>query len=311
MPLEPRVKRFLDALAASNPPDALDVPVEQRRASLAEIMKLAGTPVAIASVDDRSLPGPAGELPIRIYTPASGTNDLLPGLVYFHGGGLVAGSIDTHDAFARALAAASLCRIVSVGYRLAPEHRYPAALEDAQAAIRYVAAHAKDLGIDPARLGVGGDSAGGTLAAAACQSLRDMNGPALALQLLICPILDYGSVSASRREFAHGYLVDEATLTHDLRHCLPPGMDPADPRISPLRARDLGKLPPAIIHTAEYDPLRDEGRAYYERLEHTGSALSYTCHAGMIHLFYALGGVIPYARIAVGQIGADLRAALG
>jgi acetyl esterase/lipase len=314
MPLEPRVKRFLDALAASNPPDALSMPVAQRRASLAQLMQLAGPPVAFAATGDGTLPGPAGILPIRIYTPAIGpaigASALLPGLVYFHGGGLVAGSIATHDSLAQALAAAGGCRLVSVGYRLAPESPYPAALDDALAAIRYVAAHAQELGIDPHRLGVCGDSAGGTLVAAACQSLGRAGDPTLALQLLICPILDYGGVSASRREFAHGYLVDEATLAHDLRHSLPPGMEAADPRISPLRAQSLVGLPPTIIHTAEYDPLRDEGRAYYLRLEHARSALSYTCHAGMVHLFYGLGGVIPYARTAIDKIGGEIRAAL-
>jgi acetyl esterase/lipase len=286
------------------------MPVAQRRASLAELMRLAGPPVAMASIDDQTLPGPAGDLPVRIYTPAMGESALLPGLVYFHGGGLVAGGIATHDSLARALAAAGRCRLVSVGYRLAPENPYPAALDDALAAIRHVAAHAQELGIDPYRLGVCGDSAGGTLVAAACQSLGRAGGPSLALQLLICPILDYGGASASRREFAKGYLVDEATLAHDLRYCLPPGMDAADPRISPLRAGSLAGLPPTIIHTAEFDPLRDEGRAYYLRLEHGRNALSYTCHAGMVHLFYGLGGVIPYARTAIDKIGSEIRAAL-
>jgi acetyl esterase len=310
MPLEPRVKRFLDALAAGKPPNALDVSVEQRRQALAELMKLSGPATAIGPVEDRALPGPAGDVPVRIYAPTAGARARLPGLVFFHGGGLVAGSIGTHDAFARALSAAGACRIVSVEYRLAPEHPYPAALEDALHGICHIAANAEEFGIDPARLGVCGESAGGTLAAAACQSFGASKGPTLALQLLICPILDYGGTSASRREFASGYLVDSETLAHDLRHCLPPRMDAADPRISPLRAQSLEGVPPTIVHTAECDPLRDEGRAYYSRLEQTGAALSYTCHPGMIHLFYALGGVIPYARIAIEKIGHEIRAAL-
>ena len=310
MPLEPRVKRFLDALAAGNPPSALIVPIEQRRQALVELMKLSGPTVGIGRVEDKILPGPAGDLPIRIYTPTAAASGLLPGLVFFHGGGLVAGSVTTHDAFVRALSAAGGCRIVSVGYRLAPEYRYPAALEDTLLAIRHVAGNAKSFGMDPARLGVCGESAGGTIVAAACQSLGLAGGQKLVLQLLICPILDYGGTSASRREFANGFLVDIETLAHDLLHCLPPGMDTQDPRISPLRAPSLDGLPPTIIHTAEFDPLRDEGRAYYSRLEHIGSALSYTCHPGMIHLFYGLGGVIPYARIAIEKFGSEIRAAL-
>jgi acetyl esterase len=310
MPLEPRVKRFLDALAAGDPPNALQVSVAQRRSALAELMKLAGPPVTLASVENAMLPGPGGDLPVRIYIPAAGAGTVRSGLVFFHGGGLVAGSIATHDSFARALSAAGACRIVSVEYRLAPEHPYPAALEDAVCAIRYVADHAERFGIDPARLGACGESAGATLVAGACQSLGPAAGHMLALQLLICPILDYGGTSASRRQFANGFLIDADTLAHDLRHSLPAGMDARDPRISPLRAQDLVGLPPTIIHTAEYDPLRDEGHAYYSRLEHTGCALSYTCHPGMIHLFYGLGGVIPYAQIAMEKFGSEIRAAL-
>jgi acetyl esterase/lipase len=137
------------------------------------------------------------------------------------------------------------------------------------------------------------------------------SAPRLALQLLICPILDYSRISGSRRDFARGYLVDQATLDHDLAHYAPGGADPENPRISPLRQADLSGVPPTVIHTAEFDPLRDEGEDYFKRLTHTGSAVSYTCHAGMIHLFYGLGGVIPYARTALEKIGADIRKVLG
>lgn len=227
-----------------------------------------------------------------------------------HGGGLVAGSIATHDAIARALANAGACRVVSLEYRLAPEHRFPAALEDSLAAIQHLAANAAEFEIDPTRLGVCGDSAGGTLAAGACQALTSSGGPRLALQLLLCPILDYSRKTQSRREFAAGYLVDEETLDHDLLYYLPAGTDPADPRISPLRALDLRGLPRTIIHTAQFDPLRDEGRDYGERLREAGVPVSTICHPGMIHLFYGLGKVIPYARTAMDRIGAGIREAL-
>ena len=312
MPLDPRARRFLDALAAGKPADASAVSVSQRRTRFAELMKLSGPPVESAMIEERRIPAIDGQLSVRVYTPLPGGAGPMPGLVYFHGGGLVAGSIETHDCLARALAAASQSRIVSVDYRLAPEHPYPAALDDALAAIRHVGNEAATFGIDVERLGVCGDSAGATLVAAACQALARASGPRprLRLQLLLCPILDYGGSTASRRELASGYLVDEATLQHDLRHCLGAGLRSDDVRISPLRAADFCGLPPTIIHTAEWDPLRDEGQDYYSRLEQTGSALSYTCHPGMIHLFYGLGSVIPYAQTAITTIGLEIRAAL-
>jgi acetyl esterase len=308
MPLDPRVKRFLNLLSAGNPQDARSASVEQRRAGLIELMKFAGPPPALERVEERSLPGPAGALRVRLYSPSPAK--ILPGLIYFHGGGMVAGSLDTHDSIARALAHAGAVRVASVDYRLAPEHRYPAALHDAVAAVRYISEHAEEFAMDGAKLGVCGDSAGATLAAAACQAAARAGVPSLALQLLMCPILDYAGSTPSKREFASGYLVDQATLDHDLMHYLPEGVDPATPGISPLRAEDLTGMPPTLIHTAEFDPLRDEGRNYFERLTQAGNEVSYTCHPGMIHLFYGLGAVIPYARTAFEQIGGEIRAAL-
>jgi acetyl esterase len=310
VPLDPRVQRFLGILAAGNPPDARKTSVAERRSGLTALMNLGRTNIAVAQVFDRVLPGPAGSLPVRVYSPVDDAQPL-PGLVYFHGGGLVAGSIETHDTIARGLASSGGCRVLSVEYRLAPEHPFPAALQDALAAIQYIAAHASEFHVDAARLGVAGDSAGATLAAAACQSAARSRSPAIALQLLICPILDYSRTTPSRLELASGYLVDQATLDHDLMHYLPPGTDPSDPRVSPLLAEHLDGLPKTLIHTAEFDPLRDEGRNYFERLTRAGIEVSYTCHPGMIHLFYGLGAVIPYARKAFEQIGAQVRTALG
>jgi acetyl esterase/lipase len=329
VPLDPRVKRFLDALAAGKPPDALDTTVEERRLGLAQLMKFGGPEAPVGGLEDRTLPGPAGALHLRIYTPLGAApsrdpgdpgdpgdprdpldSDLMPGLIYFHGGGLVAGSVATHDGIARALANAGGCRVVSIDYRLAPEHPFPAALQDAAAAVSHIASRPEDFGIDGERLGVGGDSAGGTLAAASVQAMAHAGHPRLRLLLLMCPILDYSRMTASKREFGRGYLVDQATLDHDLRYYLPPGTNPADPRISPLRAEDIGGMPRTLIHTAEFDPLRDEGRDYYERLTRAHAEVSYTCHPGMIHLFYGLGAVIPYARSALEQIGAEIRASM-
>ncbi len=308
MPLDPRVKRFLNVLAAGNPPDARTASVEERRAGLASLMDFAGPRVELERIEDRTLPGPSGILRIRLYSPSS--DDQLPGLIYFHGGGFVAGTLETHDPIARALAQSGLVRVASVDYRLAPEHRFPAALEDALAAVRYIGAHASEFGIESARLGICGDSAGATLAAATCQTLARTGSPTLRLQLLLCPILDYSRSTASKREFSSGYLIDQATLDHDLKYYLPTGAEPSDPRVSPLVAESVTGLPKTVIHTAEFDPLRDEARNYFERLAQAGNEVSYTCHPGMIHLFYGLGAVIPYARKAFEQIGGEIRAAL-
>jgi acetyl esterase len=307
MPLDPRVKRFLDLLAAGNPPDARTVTIAERRTRLAELMKFAGLPASLG-LEDRTLPAPGGALRIRLYSPSP--EPTLPGLIYFHGGGLVAGSLDTHDSIASALALAGGVRVVSVDYRLAPEHPFPAALDDAQAAVLHIAQHAADFGIDAGRLGICGDSAGATLAAATCQAAVRAGGPRLAMQLLICPILDYSGSTASKRELSSGYLIDQATLDHDLMHYVPVGADASNPRISPLLAEDVTGMPPTLIHTAEFDPLRDEGRNYFERLAQARNVVSYTCHPGMIHLFYGLGAVIPYARTAFDQMGREIRAAL-
>ncbi len=308
MPLDPRAKRFLDTLAASGAASTLALTVEQRRRSLAQLLSFAGPLPTVGGVEERTFPRPAGSLRVRIYAPAGvGAHEVLPGLVYFHGGGLVAGSLETHDGICRALAAASRCRLLSVDYRLAPEHSFPAAIDDGLAATWWVATHAAELGLDPDRLGVCGDSAGATLAAVVCQSAAALGQPRLACQFLLCPIMDYAAESDSRRSLAQGYLIDRATLEHDLRHYLGPEADRADPRVSPLRAPGVMNLPPTVIHTAEFDPLRDEGAAYAERLRAAGVKITYRCHTGMIHLFYGLGALIPYAGAAFGLMGADVR----
>ena len=312
MPLDARAKRFLDTLAAMNPPSALSLTVDERRSALQHLLSFSGTAEAVAGVEDRTAPGPDGALRVRTYTPVTMQSaPVLPGLIYFHGGGLVAGSLDTHDPICRSLANASGCRVLSVAYRLAPEHPFPAAVADACAATAGIAAQAVSWGIDPARGGVSGDSAGATLAAVVCQTMAASRQARLAFQFLLCPITDFAAESESRRSFAQGYLVDQATLEHDLKHYLGPDADRADPRVSPLRAPDVRGLPPAVIHTAEFDPLRDEGHAYAERLQQSGVRTLYRCHPGMIHLFYGMGGLIPYAGAAYELIGADIRGLLG
>jgi acetyl esterase len=310
MPLDPDALRLLAMLAAGGPVPSFGGSMAERRNGFAALMRLSGPAPEVGGVEDRTLSGPGGPIGLRLYTPVATGRDRLPGLVYFHGGGLVAGGLSTHDSLCRSLANLSGCRVVAVDYRLAPEHKFPAAAVDCYHAATWALDQAATLGIDPERLAVGGDSAGGTLAAVVCQMARERRDARFALQLLLCPILDFAAATASRRALAKGYLLDQATIGRDIAQYLPPGVDLADPRVSPLRTPELGGLPPASIHTAEFDPLRDEGHAYANRLKEAGVAVSYRCHPGMIHLFYGLSGVIPYARIALEGIGAELAVAL-
>lgn len=302
MPLDPHVSRFLDmmALGASG-----GITLAARREGLRGLTRLAGLSGEGVATRELSLPGPAGALSARLYVP-EGTQDG-PGLLYLHGGGLVTGDLDSHDGICRVLAEAGSLRVVALDYRLAPEHPFPAALDDALAATAWVAANAKDLGIDPDRLGIGGDSAGAGLAARVCQERR---GGGIAAQLLICPVLDVQGTSASRRDFARGYFLDAATIRGDLAACGPEAAAPSA-RLSPLREADLADLPPAQIHTAEYDPVRDEGGAYAERLTRAGGEAAHTCHPGMIHFFYGLGRLVPRSRPILSGIARDFAALLG
>jgi acetyl esterase len=310
MPLDPHARRLLATLAATGAGDAAGGTIGERRHAFAALMRLSESAVEVLSVEDHAIPGRCGSIGLRFYTPIGVGSDRLAGLVYFHGGGLVAGDLSTHDSLCRSLANTSGCRVIAVEYRLAPEHKFPAAAVDCYHAADWALSQATTLGIDPARLAVGGDSAGGTLAAIVCQMARERREARFALQLLLCPILDFAAATASRRALGKGYLLDQATMDRDIAHYLSPGVDLTHPRVSPLRASELDGLPPALIHTAEFDPLRDEGRVYANRLMQAGVAVSYTCHPGMIHLFYGLSSVIPYARIALMGIGADLATAL-
>ena len=309
MPLDPLAKRLLTMMAAAAPQARSRPSPEARRQSLAKLMQFARTEAPDVTTSDGMLTGRAGELPYRLYTPAS-AEEFAPGFVFFHGGGLVAGSIATHDRIAAALAHATGCRLVSVDYRLAPEHRFPAAVDDAIAATEWVAREAASLGIDADRLVIGGDSAGPTLAAIVCQEAAQTAGLSIAAQCLICPVLDFEETSPSREAFAEGHLIDRATIEADLSDYLPEDIDTADPRVSPLRATRLTGLPTAIIHTAEYDPMRDEGNAYARKLLAAGVAVEHVCHDGMVHNFHAMGAILPQARLVLSQIGEQVRRAV-
>jgi len=311
MPLDPAAKNLLDVLVAAGRPKVWQVTPAEAREGLRALAEAADAKnVAIGRIENGEMPGPAGPLPYRSYTPLDAASDPLPALVYFHGGGFVIGDLDTHDGLCRLLANASGCRIFSVAYRLAPEHKFPSGVEDAYAAARWVAAHARELGIDENRIAIGGDSAGATLSAVVCQLAKARGEPQLALQFLLYPATESGVDTPSRLALAEGYLLEKKSIEWFFEQYVESGTDPIDPRLSPLLAEDLSGLPPAHIHTAEYDPLVDEGKAYADKLASAGVAVEYTCHAGMIHHFFCLAGAIPYARTAIANAGAAMKRAL-
>jgi acetyl esterase/lipase len=301
--MDPQMRRFL-AMISLGAADARHVTPNERRRSFEKLMRLSKRPAAAVSAVDRVIQCRDGAIPIRIYTPGSADPNR-SGLVYFHGGGLVAGDLDTHDALCRTLAHEACCHIVAIGYRLAPEHPFPEPIIDALVAVRWVLRQAEALGIAGDRIGVGGDSGGATLAAIAGQVFRRR----LKAQVLLCPFLDLAGTHASRQAFANGFLLDEATMTRDLVH-YDPRRSLDDPSISPLRARSLVGMPSTIIHTAGFDPLRDEGAAYAARLQAAGVEVRHTCHDALAHHFYALTSVVPAAAIALSAIAEDIRSAL-
>jgi acetyl esterase len=274
-------------------------------------LALAPPPVAVQETRDFSFPGPAGAISARYYRPL-GTKpaETLPAVVYFHGGGWTCGDLDTHDSVCRGIAAHSHCAVVAIDYRMGPEHRFPAAVEDALAALQWVAANAGSFAVDPARLVVAGESAGGNLAAVAALALRD-SGPRLAMQVLVYPVTDQAADTDSLRRFAQGYSLTRELLRWYQGNYLRDERDRADWRASPLRAKDHSRLPPAYIVTAGFDPLRDEGKAYAERLVQAGVEVTYECFEGQIHGFLPMAGAIAAAHHAHYRIGQMLRMRFG
>jgi acetyl esterase/lipase len=311
MPIDRHAQRFLEMLAAAGQSRGRYGAPEERRSALRNLVRLVDPPgTPIGGARDRLFTVTDGCIALRVYSPEGAPARILPGMLFFHGGGWVAGDLETHDGTCRRLANATGCRVVAVDYRLAPEHPFPHGLNDCFAATRHVAARARDFGIDPARLGVAGDSVGGGFAASVCRMARDAGGPVIAFQLLLCPILDIFAQSRSRAELQQGYFLDRATMERDLELYLPPDADRRDPRLSPLQARDFAGLPPAYIHTAQFDPFCDEGEGYARRLGEAGVAVQGQCHPGMIHFFSAMPRMIPYARTAMDGIGAQIRHAV-
>lgn len=246
-------------------------------------------PMQVGEVVDGDFAGPGGKIRFRRYRPQGAAAGSLPTLIYYHGGGFVIGNVETHDSTCRRLANKSRCQVMSIDYRLSPEHPFPAPTEDGVAAFRHVRDNAASFGTDAARIAVGGDSAGGAIAAVVCQAVRDAGdsrGPAF--QMLIYPATDSSKQSASRVAFAEGYFLTKELIDWFWKAYVPAGTDLADLRLSPLLAKDFKGLPPAFVLTAGYDPLRDEGRAYADRLIDAGIKTTYVNYPGTIHGFFSL-----------------------
>jgi acetyl esterase len=309
--LDPQARAVIERLAASGAPPLHGLaPDEARRAYRASRAALAAAPARVEEIREVSIPGPAGRLRARLYHPG-GTGSAPPGMVYFHGGGFIYGDLDTHDVVCRGIAQGTPCAVVSVDYRLAPEHRFPAAVEDAFAATAWIAANSAALGIDPVRLVVAGDSAGGNLAAVTALMARDAGGPALSMQVLVYPTTDFAEEAESVASFAEGYLLTRESVRWVKRSYLRGERDALDWRASPLRAGDLSGLPATYIITAGFDPLRDEGRAYAERLARAGTAVTHECFEGQVHGFLMMGADIAAAGHAIQRIGQMLRMHFG
>lgn len=268
-------------------------------------------PPKVGDVADGAFAGPGGEIHFRRYRPLGSAAGPLPTLIYYHGGGFVIGNIETHDSTCRRLANKSRCQVISIDYRLAPEHPFPASTDDGVAAFRHIRDNALSFEVDDKRIAVGGDSAGGAVAAVVCQTCRDAGDKTPAFQMLIYPATDSSRESASRKQFADGYFLTKELMDWFWKAYVPAGVDLADLRLSPLLAKDMAGLPPAFVLTAGFDPLRDEGRAYANRLIDAGIKTTYVNYPGTIHGFFSLTRFLSQGLKANDEAAAVLSAQFG
>lgn len=309
--LDGRTQWFLQLLARSGPKPLQALGVAKARAEFDLFMTMmSGTPAPVGEIVDRTIEGPAGRLRVRFYRPAGSVSRLLPTILYFHGGGFVIGSLEAYDLPCRFFCSRTGCAVVAVDYRLAPEHKFPAAIDDALAAFTWLASEPKGLGVDSARIVMAGDSAGGTIAAAAAQILRGRQRTPC-LQWLIYPATDLGADTLSHESCAEGFLLTRTDMEWFLSQYLGDADEIADPRVSPLRAPDLAGLPPALVYTAGFDPLRDEGRAYAERLSAAGVKTVHREFDSLIHGFVGMRGALQAAARAMDEMVAGVRHELG
>jgi acetyl esterase len=306
MPVDPQIQALLDR--GTGVPATHTLPVAEARRQYEARIALMAPPAQVATVAERAIDGPGGSLKLRIYTPAGSGS--FPLLMFFHGSGFVLCSLDTHDGMCRNLATGIGCVVVSVDYRLAPEHKFPEGPDDCLAATRWAAAHTAELGIDPARIMLAGDSAGGNMAAVTALRIRDEGGPALCGQMLLYPVTDYHTPGTpSYAENADGYGLTRDTMEWFWGHYLNDPAEAGNPYASPLRAPDLTRLPPAYVVSAEYDPLRDEAEIYGERLRAAGVPTEITRRRGMNHGFLFWVGVVAAADAAMAEACAWARQA--
>ncbi|WP_435063674.1 alpha/beta hydrolase [Halobaculum sp. EA56] len=309
--LDPQVEAYLHELSERGLPPLYRLPLREARETYRDLCVPDEPPDDVAAVTDRTVPGPAGEVPVRVYTPRG--DGPHPPLVFFHGGGWMLGGLDTHDALCRALANAAGCVVVAVGYRLAPEHRFPAPLEDCYAATRWVANNAEAVGATPDALAVAGDSAGANLAVGVGLLARDRDGPTIDHQALAYPPTNYAFDTDSYEENAQGYFLTRADMERFWNGYLRSDLDGGHPYASPLRARDPGGLPSTFVLTCGFDPLRDDGRGLADRLSDAGVPTTHTQYGDVIHGFLTMlaDPELDRAREAVDEIGTAVRAELG
>lgn len=298
MPLDPQAKMVLDFLSSRDTPSLEKLPLDQARLAFEKMSQMSCTPPPpVTHIEDRQIAGPGGQIPLRIYSPfLEGTH---PVLVYYHGGGWVIGNIESHDSLCRQLANQSQCIVISVDYRLAPEHKFPAAVEDAYAAVQWVANHAEEIHVDAHRIAVGGDSAGGNLAAVVCLMAKKESSPSIAFQLLIYPATGMSSDTNSHKENGEGYFLTKDLMTWFTSCYIQSVEDLDNPYVAPLKAQDFSGLPPAFVLTGEFDPLRDEGEAYAEKLRNAGVCVESKRYEGMIHGFICMDGFLEKGKQAI------------
>jgi acetyl esterase len=304
MPLDPRVQAYLNQMASLNAPPMHTLTPEQVRQGMQTDLEQPSEPELVAYVENRVIPGSAGDIPVRIYAPQG--SGPFPVVVYFHGGGWVICNLDTHDGICRSLANEVGCLVVSVDYRQAPEHKFPAAVEDSYAAVQWVGENASKVNGDSSRIAVAGDSSGGNLAAVVAQIARDRGGPPLVFQLMICPVTDLRLNTPSMEAYGQGYDLTKLDMIWFINHYLNSEDEKKNPLASPLLASDLHGLPPALVITAEYDPIRDEGEKYGHRLKEAGVPVTVSRYNGMIHGFFGM----PFDQSnALAEISSALQAA--